>query len=148
MSETNRAPGAMSRLMVAFALLLAATAFFGQPSAQATHSYKDVVRVDNVSAPGANTDILDAAGETAVAWTSTDPARITVCLATSSVFNVMWDPAGAGAEVALQLNESALTAGVEYTFDLYGLDSGDALEFQVETDSVVNKLSVGRLKKD
>ena len=133
------------------ALVLGFAAFVGQ--AQATSTYTDdlgsgqLVRLTNVSAPGANTAILAAAGSSAITWPSTEPLRVTICVSTDTVFNLMLTPSGE-AEIECQLNTAALTAGVEYTFDYFGLVEGDSIEFEIESDSVIRELSVGRLKKD
>ena len=137
---------------IAWALVLVLAAVFST-QAQATSSYTDdlgsgqVVRLTNVSAPGVDTAILNAASSAAIVWPSTEPLRVTICVNVSTVFNLMLTPSGE-AEIECQLNSSALTAGVEYTFDYFGLVAGDSIEFEIETDSAIRKLSVGRLKKD
>lgn len=95
----------------------------------------------NVSAPGANTDILSAA----VSPQSTTCAlRITVVLATASVFNYT---AKQGATTfTCGLNESiALNAGDSYTF-VVGANSSTSYNFQVETNGVINVLNVEEIE--
>lgn len=90
----------------------------------------------NVSAPGANTNILS---------TSLTPAyggafRVTVCLATSSVFNVTITRSGTTKTCGLNAS-TALNAGDLYTFS-FGVSTGNTYNFQVETNSIINILQI------
>ena len=100
----------------------------------------------NISAPGANTDIISGgikfSPQAAV-------CRVTVALTTSSVFNV--ECTDGSTTHVWGLNESgALNAGDLYTFtfavraNATGLDGGSDLtyNFQVETDGVIECLFV------
>lgn len=95
-----------------------------------------IVREWNISAPGANTDAI-----TDVTWPSSRAARVTVQVATGTVVNLM--VTRGATEFALGLNaSSALTAGALYTFDVYSLETGDVVNLQVETDSVIQTLGI------
>lgn len=95
-----------------------------------------IVREWDISAPGANTDAI-----TDVTWPSSRACRVTIQVATSTVVNLMVDRGGT--EFALGLNaSSALTAGSLYTFDVYGLKTGDTVNLQVETDSDIPVLGL------
>lgn len=97
------------------------------------------------SAPGANTSIFGGAGLSVSEGASA--IRVTVCLTTSSVFNVVTNSAG-GTDYTNGLNASvALNAGDVYTFTFGALAydaAGNRLgyDFQVETDSVIRFLIV------
>lgn len=101
--------------------------------------------VYNGSAPGADTNIL---GTSLNFGDAVSACRVTVCLATASVFNV-YVTDGSNA-FTMGLNESnALNAGDLYTFTLgvckYSSDTGTtalAYNFRVETDGVINYLRV------
>lgn len=91
----------------------------------------------SISAPGANTDAISD-----VTFPGKNLCRVTVQVATSTVVNLMVDRTGAS-EVALGLNaNTALTAGCLYVFDVPGLLTGDVINVQVETDSVVDFLAL------
>jgi hypothetical protein len=90
----------------------------------------------NVPAPGANSDILT---------TSLTPIygaafRITVCLATASVFNVTITRSGTTYTAGLN-SSVALNAGDLYTF-VFGVSTSNAYNFQVETNGVIRILQV------
>lgn len=98
-------------------------------------------RVFNLAAPGANTNII----------TSFTPAedcalKVTVCLSTSSVFNVTMT--GGGTTHTMALNDgTALDANELYTFTVGAMvedQSANTLtyNFQVATDSVIECLFV------
>ena len=103
----------------------------------------------NLSAPGANTNILATSIKVsphAVAL------RITVCLATASVFNVMVSD-GTTTFALGQEKSTALNAGDSYTFTLgarrykshpyvEGTTTELTYNFQVETDGVIRILFV------
>ena len=94
----------------------------------------------NVSAPGANTDAI-----TDITWGEEETCRVSVQVATSSVVNLMVQRGAT--EKALGLNSNiALTAGALYQFDVAGMELGDVVNFQVETDSVLDKIDVGALR--
>ena len=96
------------------------------------------IRSDNftIAAPGANADILT----TAVTPTYGCALRVTVVLATASVFNVT--VTRSGTTYTCGLNESvALTAGDMYTFT-FGASTSNAYNFRVETNGVINVLQV------
>lgn len=94
-----------------------------------------------VAAPGANTDAIDD-----ITWGHRGEAcRVTVQVATSSVVNLM--VTRGATENALGLNSNtALVAGAVYTFDVHGMQGGDIVNFQVETDSVIDTLAIGSLR--
>lgn len=120
-------------------LVLACVALLAAPNARAD-GYRPIVREWNVAAPGANTDAI-----TDVTWQTSGPARVTVQAATGTVFNVMVDRGGT--EKALGMNSNtALEAGATYTFDVHGLQPGDVINVQVETDSVLDTLAIGEVK--
>jgi len=96
------------------------------------------VRSDNfnVSAPGANTDIL----ATALTPRYGAAFRVTVVLATASVFNATVTKSGT--TFTCGLNQSvALNAGDLYTFT-FGVSKSNAYNFRVETNGVINVLQV------
>ena len=101
------------------------------------------------AAPGANTNILTASitpSQTASAY------RVTVALATASVFNVFCD---SGTDYTFGLNGStALNAGDLYTFVFgvthntdgsLGTGTAVAYNFRVETDGVIQLLLVDEI---
>lgn len=95
----------------------------------------------NISAPGANTNIFST-GITPVY--PVGALRVTVCLATASVFNlrVINTPAGGSTAFTIGLNaSSALNAGDLYTFT-FGCNNDLTYNFQVETDGIINVLQV------
>lgn len=100
-------------------------------------SYRNVTKGFNISAPGANTDAIAD-----VTWPSDRACRLTIQVATSTVVNLMVDRGGT--EKALGMNaNTALTAGAVYVFDVHGLETGDTVNVQVETDSVIDFLDLG-----
>jgi len=102
--------------------------------------YRPVTREWNISAPGANTDAL-----TDISWEAEDTCRVSVQVATSSIVNLMVKRGAV--EKALGLNSNtALVAGALYQFDVTGMKYGDTVNFQVETNGVIDKLDVGALK--
>ena len=94
----------------------------------------------SVAAPGANTDILA---------TDLTPSGnvvafgISVQLETASVFNVMETIGGTTRDVA-PLKNAALVAGALYEFAI-SVDQAATYNFQVETDSVIDRLYVSML---
>lgn len=90
----------------------------------------------NVSAPGANTDILAAA----ITPSMTGYFHIFVVLATSSVFNMT--ETRSGTTFTIGLNKSgAVSAGDGYSFCV-PVSASSAYNFQVETDGVIRVLRV------
>ena len=90
----------------------------------------------NVSAPGANTDILS----TALTPTYGAAWRITVCLATASVFNMTIT--NGGTTFTCGINSSvALNAGDLYAFTV-GVNPSNTYNFRVETNGVINILQI------
>ncbi len=90
----------------------------------------------NRTAPGANTNIL------AASFTPRQSAvlRITVVLATASVFNIT--ETVSGVTNTYGLNRSvALTAGDAETFT-FGASPAASYNFQVENDGIIRKLHV------
>lgn len=103
-------------------------------------SYRNVTKGFNISAPGANTDFVDGT-DTSITWGSDRAMRLSIQLATSAVVNVMLDRGGT--EKTLGMNSNvALAAGALYVFDIHGLETSDTISFQVETDSVIDVISV------
>ncbi len=96
-----------------------------------------IASVYSGSAPGANTDILA---------TDVNPEhdytlfRVTICLATSSVFNVTTDDGTTAYTNGLN-SSVALNAGDMYTF-VFSTRQGIGYNFQVETDGVIRFLYV------
>ena len=100
--------------------------------------------VYNGSAPGANTNIITPVKVSDSAST----IRVTVCLATASVFNVVVTNGSTPFTMGLNAS-SALQAGDLYTFTFgarrYSSQTGTTeltYSFQVETDGVINYLLV------
>ena len=90
----------------------------------------------NVSAPGANTDILT----TSITPQYGCALRVTVCLATASVFNVTMTQGST--TFTCGLNSSvALNAGDLYAFT-FGANTSTAYNFRVETDGVIRILQI------
>lgn len=90
----------------------------------------------NVSAPGANTNILSTGLTPAYSGT----LHISVCLATASVLNIT--ESDGTTTFTIGLNASvALNAGDGYTFS-WGCIRNRTYNFQVETDGVIRKLQV------
>jgi len=90
----------------------------------------------NGSAPGANTNILS----TSLTPKMGGAFRVTVALATASVFNVIITQSGTS--LTLGLNASvALNAGDLYTF-VFGVTPSSTYNFQVETNSVIRILQI------
>lgn len=90
----------------------------------------------NVPAPGAATNILT---------TSLTPKfggafRVTVCLATGSVFNVTITKASNTFTCGLN-GGTALTAGMLYTFS-FGVSTLQSYNFQVATNGIIQVLQV------
>lgn len=107
-----------------------------------------VATVYNGSAPGANTNILSSSltpGPNASAY------RVTVCLATASVFNVRVTNGTTAFTMGLNAS-AALNAGDLYTFT-FGVRKNStqtgttalSYNFQVETDGVINYLLVDEI---
>lgn len=134
---------------VAGALLL------GEPPAhaQVSSNVRSVASIVSAAAPGANTDIL-AADYTA---TTRCAMRVTVSVATGSVFNVVAEqgPSGATTTYTFDLNGgTALTASTLYTFTFSATPTATAsvggvltmvpvdYNFRVETDGVIQLLLV------
>lgn len=131
----------LKTFLLPFALVLGAL-LVSVPLADAG-DYRPIFRGWEIAAPGANTDALTTAQE--ISWESSEGARITIQVATSSVVNLM--VTRSGTENALGLNGSnALEAGATYTFDVHGLQPGDLVNFQVETDSVLDLLAIGSMR--
>lgn len=93
--------------------------------------------VFNQAAPGANTNILAA---DIVPYTKTSAFRVTVCLPTSSVFNLV---ATQGATTfTISLNKAvALVANALYPFS-FGVNDSTTYNFRVATDGIINVLNV------
>lgn len=90
----------------------------------------------NVAAPGANTNILS----TSLTPTYGAAFRITVCLATASVFNMT--VTRSGTTFTCGINSSvALNAGDLYAFTL-GVSTANTYNFQVETDGIIRVLQI------
>ena len=93
----------------------------------------------NVSAPGANTDILS----TAITPVTYGAFRITVTLATASVFN--YTETRSGTTFTHGINSSvALNSGDAYIFNV-DVSSLSAYNFQVETNGVIRQLKVSEI---
>lgn len=100
------------------------------------------------AAPGANTAIFGGIAPT----TAFATFRVTVALATASVLNMTETPSG-GTKKTYGLNGSVpLAANDEYEFNIQvvkfstlGGTTAMSYDFEVETDSVLNKLIVEEL---
>lgn len=89
----------------------------------------------NVSAPGANTNII-----TSITPQYGCALRVTVCLDTASVFNVTMTQGST--TFTCGLNSSvALNSGDLYAFT-FGGNTSTAYNFQVETDGVIRILQI------
>lgn len=87
----------------------------------------------DVSAPGANTDVIASN----VVWESAYPCRVTIQCAVGTVVNLM--VTRDSTEKALGLNgNSAIAAGGPHSFDVPGLEVGDELNLQIETDGAID----------
>lgn len=97
-----------------------------------------IVKADsfNVSAPGANTNILS----TSITPTYGSTLAIGVTLATSSVFNITETRSGTTFTMGLNAS-SALNAGDAYTF-VWPCTPNSTYNFQVETNGVIQVLKV------
>jgi len=97
---------------------------------------KTIANERNLAAPGANTGMLT----TALTFARSTTLRITVALTTSSVFNV--SVLNGATTNKLGLNKSAaLNAADIYAFEM-DVESSDIINFEVETDSVIEMLTV------
>lgn len=94
----------------------------------------------NVAAPGVNTDIL---GADLTPTHSPSRLRVTVLLATESVFKARVARSGTTFDADFN-GGSALKANSLYTFDLVWM-AEDAVNFQVETDGVIQKLQADEI---
>ncbi len=95
------------------------------------------------SAPGANTDIF----ATALAPHATASAlRVGVCLTTASVFN-MYVTNGTTAYTQGLNSSIALTAGDFFVFGPIPCSSTNTYNFRVETDSVIQTLTVDEIRE-
>lgn len=90
----------------------------------------------NVSAPGANTDIL----ATALTPSMGGYFQVFVVVATGSVFNMTETRSGTTFTVGLN-KSTALVAGDGYTFS-FPVSSSSTYNFQVETNSIIRILRV------
>lgn len=91
----------------------------------------------NQSAPGANTNILSTGVSP---YAKTAAIRVTVVLATASVFNVFVTQGATSFTCGLNAS-AALNAGDVYTFT-FGANSETTYNFRVETDGVIQVLNV------
>jgi len=91
------------------------------------------------AAPGANTDLLTSD----VTWTQwSSMLRLTITCDTSTVVNLM--VSRGGTENALGMNaNAAVAAGGTYVWDVPGLEPGDVINVQVETDSAIPHVAIG-----
>lgn len=90
----------------------------------------------NIAAPGANANILSSS----ITPNYGCALRVTVCLATTSVFNVTMTQGST--TFTCGLNSSvALVSGDLYTFS-FGGNTDTAYNFQVETDGIIRILQV------
>ena len=126
---------------LALALALVAGLWLSSPTPVLADDYRPVSISWEIAAPGANTDAI-----TDITWGSRGEAcRVTVQVATSSIVNLM--VTRGATENALGLNSNtALVAGAVYTFDIHGMQGADTVNFQVETDSIIDTLAIGSLR--
>ena len=112
------------------------------PGTSSADDYRPKVRQWETAAPGANTDALAAD----LTWKSSKTLRLTIQCATSTVVNLM--VTRGATENALGMGSSvAVVAGALYTWDVDGLQPGDSIQVQVETDSVLDQLAIGEVTK-
>ena len=97
-----------------------------------------IASVYSGDAPGANTDILAADVTPTI---NGSVFRVTVCLGTASVFNVV-ETDGTQAFTEGLNSSVALNAGDRYTFILGSTRTDNTYNFQVETDGVIRVLQV------
>lgn len=90
----------------------------------------------NVAAPGPNTNILT----TAITPRMDGVMRLTIVLATASVFNVTITNSGTTFTCGLN-SSTSLNAGDLYFFS-FGMNSANTYNFQVETNGIINILQV------
>jgi len=95
-----------------------------------------------LAAPGANTDILATALEPA--W-SAAYWRISVALAVSSTFNATVTDGSTAYTWGLNAS-AALNAGDLYIFDMPAIGPGYSVNFQVETDGVIQVLTLDEIE--
>lgn len=101
-----------------------------------------------ISAPGANTDVIDSNGDTPPTWPRAAVIhgaflRVGIRLATSSVVNVMRTRGGTTDTLPVNGGSAVAADGVA-TFDIQAaaLQAGDTLEVQVETDGAIQELTL------
>ena len=93
-----------------------------------------------IAAPGANTNIFSTSLTPVY---SCSAFRVTVALATASVFNVV--STDGTTSYTLGLNQSnALQASDLYTFT-FGVHNSNTYNFQVETDGIIRVLQVDEI---
>lgn len=110
------------------------------PAPAHAENYAPVVRYWEVAAPGANTDAIAD-----LVWSGEGYPRVTIQCDTGTIVNVM--VSRNGTENALGMNaNTALTAGALYTFDVPGVAPGDTINVQVETDSALPVIEIGRVR--
>lgn len=94
----------------------------------------------NISAPGANTNIISTS---LTPYEKVSTMRVTVVVATTSVFNVTMTQGAT--TFTCGLNSSvALVSGDLYTFN-FECGSDTTYNFQVETDSIIRVLEVSEV---
>lgn len=98
----------------------------------------------NITAPGANTNILSAG---LVPKIPSGIFRIALTLATASVFNYTVTDGTTSFTVGLQ-SSASISAGDEWLFDIHHMGTGYTYNFQVETDGVIRQLWVVELPPD
>jgi len=90
----------------------------------------------NVTAPGANTNILS----TSITPRADGVMRLTIVLAVSSVFNVTITNGGTTFTCGLN-SSTTLNSGDLYFFS-FGMNSSNTYNYQVETNGVIRVLQV------
>ena len=106
--------------------------------------YRERYHTSALAAPGANTDFLN--GTTGLTWAGGDGEvmRIMIQCETSTILNAMINDGTNEIDLGLNSN-TALVAGAAYVFDI-PVRPGDVINLQVESDSVIDKLSVGAVQ--
>ena len=95
----------------------------------------------NIASPGNNTNLLTSS----ITPKEGCALRVTVCLATTSVFNVTITKGATTFTVSLN-SGTALTATFLYTF-VFGASTSNAYNFQVATTGIIQILQVDEVSE-
>lgn len=122
---------------------LVAVAFAPRAQAETFHRISGA-HYSAVAAPGANTDAI-----TDITWKKVwgETLYVVVQCETSTIVNVMINDGTNEIDSGLNSN-TALVAGARYEFQLRGMREGFVINLQVETDSVLDTVTVGYVKEN